>query len=169
MPPPSSNQAEAPAGLEALVEGLLDDMRRRWQAGERPVAEDYLARHPQLRDRPDAAAELIYEEVCLRQEYREGGTASDVVRRFPQWRDELRVLLNFHRLLGDGAPASFPGAGESLGEFELLAELGRGAHGRVFLAAQPALAGRPVVLKLAPLAGQEHLSLARLQHTHIVP
>src|SRR5262249_30049403 len=28
---------------------------------------------------------------------------------------------------------------------------------------------RPVVLKLAPLGGQEHLSLARLQHTHIVP
>src|SRR5436309_11484808 len=110
MPPPSSNQAEAPAGLEALVEGLLDDMRRRWQAGERPVAEEFLVRHPELRDRPEAAAELIYEEVCLRQEYRVGGTASDVVRRFPQWREQLGMLLNFHRLLGEGGPPAFPAA-----------------------------------------------------------
>jgi serine/threonine protein kinase/Flp pilus assembly protein TadD len=170
MPSPTSDHAEAPAaGLEALVEALLDEMRQRWQAGERPLVEEFLARHPELGDHPEAAAELIYEEVCLRQEYRVGGTGSDVVRRFPQWREPLRVLFNFHRLLGDGGPPAFPAAGESLGEFDLLAELGRGAHGRVYLASQPALAGRPVVLKLAPLAGREHLSLARLQHTHIVP
>jgi tetratricopeptide (TPR) repeat protein len=39
----------------------------------------------------------------------------------------------------------------------------------VFLARQPALADRPVVLKLTPGAGREHLALSRLQHTHIVP
>jgi serine/threonine protein kinase/Flp pilus assembly protein TadD len=169
MAPPSSDHAESPANLEALVEELLEDLRRRWQAGERPLVEDFLSLHPELHEHPEAAAELIYEEVCLRQEYNVQGTPSDVVRRFPQWREPLRVLLNFHRLLGDGAPPSFPAAGEALGEFELLAELGRGAHGRVYLASQPALAGRPVVLKLAPLGGREHLSLARLQHTHIVP
>ena len=49
---------------------------------------------------------------------------------------------------------SFPEAGESLGDFRLLAELGRGAHGRVFLATQAALADRPVVLKLTPRTGQ---------------
>src|SRR5262249_26536425 len=51
----------------------------------------------------------------------------------------------------------------------LESELGRGASGRVFLATQPALADRPVVLKLVPLLGREHLSLARIQHTHVVP
>src|SRR5207244_12851253 len=54
-------------------------------------------------------------------------------------------------------------------DFLLLAELGRGVHGRVFLASQPSLADRPVVLKLTPCDASEHLSLARLQHTHIVP
>src|SRR5262249_43958515 len=33
----------------------------------------------------------------------------------------------------------------------------------------PALADRPVVLKVMPADQEEHLSLARLQHTHIVP
>jgi tetratricopeptide (TPR) repeat protein len=50
-----------------------------------------------------------------------------------------------------------------------MAELGRGAQGRVYLATQPALADRPVVVKITPLRGREHLTLARLQHTQIVP
>jgi serine/threonine protein kinase len=56
-----------------------------------------------------------------------------------------------------------------LGEFRLLAELGHGALGRVFLAVQPSLADRPVVLKPTHDDGEEHLSLALLQQTHIVP
>jgi serine/threonine protein kinase/Tfp pilus assembly protein PilF len=71
-------------------------------------------------------------------------------------------------LLPANAP-QFPTIGETLGDFRLLAELGRGAQGRVFLAAQLSLADRPVVLKLSPCTGGEHLALARLQHTHIVP
>src|SRR5262249_52987169 len=34
---------------------------------------------------------------------------------------------------------------------------------------QQSLADRPIVLKLVPRDGQEHLSLARLPHAHIVP
>src|SRR5579871_4992571 len=63
----------------------------------------------------------------------------------------------------------FPRDGEAVGDFCLLAGLGAGAQGRVFLASQPALADRPVVVKFIPRDGQEHLALARLQHTHIVP
>jgi serine/threonine protein kinase len=62
-----------------------------------------------------------------------------------------------------------PRVGDELAGFRLLAELGRGAEGTVYLATQTELADRPVVLKVAPLQGGEHRSLARLQHTHIVP
>jgi eukaryotic-like serine/threonine-protein kinase len=62
-----------------------------------------------------------------------------------------------------------PGVGDELAGFLLLDELGRGAEGTVYLAAQTDLADRPVVLKVGPLQGGEHRSLARLQHTHIVP
>jgi serine/threonine protein kinase/Flp pilus assembly protein TadD len=142
-------------------------MGRRWRQGECPLTEEYLALHPELRAHPEAALELVYEEVCLSREHGRTVSEEDLASRFPQWREKLAILFDFHRLL-EPAPA-FPIAGATLGDFRLLAELGRGAQGRVFLATQPGLADRPVVLKLTPCRGQEHLSLARLQHTHIVP
>jgi serine/threonine protein kinase len=145
-------------------------MARRWARGERPAVEEFLGLHPHLWDRPEAALELVYEEIHLRQEHGKEEDLEDLLRRFPQWQRQVQALLDCHHLLAPRlAGPRFPAAGETLGEFRLLAELGRGAQGRVFLAAQPSLAGRPVVLKLGPCTGREHLSLARLQHTHIVP
>ena len=62
-----------------------------------------------------------------------------------------------------------PRVGDQIAGFHILARLGRGAQGRVYLATQTELADRPVVLKVSPLRGGEHRSLARLQHTNIVP
>jgi serine/threonine protein kinase/Tfp pilus assembly protein PilF len=148
---------------------LAAEMARRWRKGERPPAEEFLRRHPELLDQAEAAVELVYEEICLRQELGEETTAAAVLARFPQWRPQLEVLLECHRILEPAAAPHFPAAGESFGDFDLLAELSRGAQGRVFLATQASLAGRAVVLKFTPCRGQEHLSLARLQHTNIVP
>ena len=66
-------------------------------------------------------------------------------------------------------PPDFPSIGETLGDFVLLLELGRGAVGRVFLASEQGVAGRPVVLKVTPCSDAEYLALGRLQHTHIIP
>jgi serine/threonine protein kinase/Tfp pilus assembly protein PilF len=171
--PASGRATRAPLtaeAAEALAAELAGEMVRRWGTGERPLAEEFLARHPGLWDHPEAAADLIYEEVCLRQEHGAEVPAEELLARFPQWRPQLEVLLECQRVLG-AAPLAprFPAAGESVGDFRLLAEIGRGAHGPVFLATQASLADRPVVLKLTPGEAREHLSLARLQHTHIVP
>jgi len=158
------------SSASALADCLAEELAGRWRAGERPTVEEYLARFPELSRQPGPALELIYEELCLRQEHGVSLDASDFVCRFPQWRDQLRVMVECHRVLERSTDSlQFPLPGESLGEFGLVAELGRGAQGRVFLATQPALAQRLVVLKLVPRSGREHLSLARLQHTHIVP
>jgi serine/threonine protein kinase/Flp pilus assembly protein TadD len=169
-PADSSTPAADDPFPPAVIEDLADQMRRRWQQGEKLLAEEMLAQHSELRQQPEAAIDLIYEELCLRQRYGPATTAEEVLARFPSWHDELTVLFRCHELLEHmpSAPA-FPEAGEALGEFALTAELGRGACGRVFLAAQPELAGRQVVVKLTPLDGGEHISLARLQHSHIVP
>ncbi|MCI0461235.1 MAG: protein kinase [Gemmataceae bacterium] len=172
--PPSARgaarSAVVSAEVGALAARLVGEMTARWRQGEQPGAEEFLTRHPQLCEQPAAALQLIYEEICLRQELGQEVTAAEVVRRFPQWREQLEVLLDCHRLLqvGQVAPV-FPKVGESLGDYYVLAELGRGAQGRVFLATQPSLADRPVVLKITPCNDREHLRLARLQHTHIVP
>ncbi len=71
--------------------------------------------------------------------------------------------------LGDIPEPVFPNVGDTFGDFHLVAELGRGGQGCVFLATQRFLGDRPVVLKISACDGLEHLSLARLQHTHIVP
>lgn len=157
-------------GTEQLGLELARAMRRRWRHGEQPAAEEFLNQHPELWQRPESAVELIYEEYCLRQAAGQGGVEQDLLRRFPQWAAPLRVMLDCHRVLQSGRDLpQFPVVGDTVGDFRLLADLGRGSRGRVFLAAQTALADRPVVLKITPLDGGEHLSLARLQHTNIVP
>jgi serine/threonine protein kinase len=152
------------------VTRLVEEYAAAWAGGERQPAEVFLERHPRLTAQPDAAIRLIYEEVCLRRGEGEEPLLSELVQRFPQWQTELEVVLDCDRLL-DAAPGppAFPEAGETLGDFLLLAELGRGARGRCFLAAQPSLSYRQVVLKVASDDHVEHLSMARLQHTHIMP
>jgi serine/threonine protein kinase len=59
--------------------------------------------------------------------------------------------------------------GEELFGFRLRHQLGRGAFASVYLAEQRDLACRPVVLKVSATEGTEHQTLARLQHTNIVP
>ncbi len=166
-----SSEFRVPSSEElSLVARLAEDMNRRWHQGERPAVEEYLSRHPELQTQPEAAVELIYEEICLRQELNQPVATEEVLARFPHWREQLLTLLDCHQTLAGTAPAPrFPAVGDTLGDCRLLAEIGRGTQGRVFLAVQPALADRSVVLKVVPLASQEHLSLARLQHTNIVP
>ena len=165
-----SQPAVGPEPPSSLVERLADEMASRWQAGDRPPAEEFLARCPGLAECPAAVLDLIAEELALREEYAEPVSADDLADRFPELATQVRALVECQRVLGPRpAPPELPAPGESLGEFRLVAELGRGAVGRVFLATQASLAERPVVLKVAPDRGQEHLALARLQHTHIVP
>ncbi len=166
----SSYVSSAPPAHDPRAAAFIADMAERWRRGERPTAEEYLAQHPDVASLPEAAIDLIYEEVCLRQDAGETVDEKEIYRRFPQWRTELEVLLRCDRILTAVAPTpQFPVVGEVMGEYHLTAELGRGAQGRVYLATQRSLADRPMVLKITPPDGREHLTLARLQHTHIVP
>lgn len=156
-----------------LISRLTDEMREHWHHGDPLNAEAMLSAHPELADQPDAAVRLILEEFCLRQERGEAVVLAEFVGRFPKWRRHLEAVLPRPHLTPGLAKqltlSDAPGPGQILGEYQLLSTLGRGSQGSVYLAAQPELADRLVVLKVSPCLGQEHLSLARLQHTHIVP
>jgi serine/threonine protein kinase len=167
---PELEKAVGARNLHTVVATALEAMRDAWQAGNLRPAEELLAECPALKDDAEAAVRVIYEEFCLREERGERVEAEEYYQRFPQWREALGLVLDCHELLRDdfGQP-TFPVEGSTLGELHLLRELGRGALGRVFLAKQQSLSDRLLAVKLTPRRGQEHLSLARLQHTHIVP
>jgi serine/threonine protein kinase len=67
----------------------------------------------------------------------------------------------------DAGQDSLGRAGDRLGDFELLRELGSGSFGRVFLARQVSL-DRQVALKVSRNRGNEARTLASLEHDHIV-
>src|SRR5581483_2666782 len=67
------------------------------------------------------------------------------------------------------AVTSLPKIGDEFLGFRLVALLGKGAFGQVYLAEQGDLANRPVALKVAADIFGESQTLAQLQHTNIMP
>ncbi len=63
-------------------------------------------------------------------------------------------------------PTAWP-PGHQIDDFQVIAMLGKGGFGAVYLAWQLSL-GRQVALKVSPCIGQEGRTLARLDHPHIV-
>jgi len=163
---------------------LRADMALRWETGEKVGAQWYLDRYADLGE--DTVVALIYEEFCLREEDRENPDPADYLSRFAQVAGPLGRVLGIHELVGSGttetvlplssanggasgSALAFPETGQTIAGFFLVEELGRGAFARVFLARERQLADRPVALKAARRGSHEPQTLARLQHTHIVP
>jgi serine/threonine protein kinase len=90
------------------VEALRHDQRRRWQTGERPDVESYLRRYPELGD--EAALELIYGEVVLRQEAGELPRLDEYQQRFPQLTGRLEVLFAIDGVLAGDYSSAGPDA-----------------------------------------------------------
>jgi eukaryotic-like serine/threonine-protein kinase len=169
-------------GPGARLALLRADLSLRWESGDKVGVQWYLDRYSDLSE--DTIVALIYEEFCLREEDEEEPEAAEFLSRFSRFSGPLRRVLEIHQLVGSGSTATallgeagtpegsagaFPEAGETIAGFHLVEELGRGAFARVFLARERQLADRPVALKVSRRGSREPQTLARLQHTHIVP
>jgi serine/threonine-protein kinase len=174
-----------------LLAALLEDQRRRWQAGAAPPVEEYLARHPALADNADAVLDLIFQEVVLREQRGAAPQLDEYVRRFPHLAEALRMQLSVDRALWGGSstelpptkrdPAADPVPPAELPQlegYEILGLLGRGGMGVVYRAWHMPLK-RVVALKLlrGPDGAAAHElarfrteaeAIARLQHPNIV-
>ena len=168
-----ADHPDRPAHLLAI---LRADIVLRRKAGEDARPERYRERFPGLRG--DALVALLYEDFCLREEAGESPDPADYRARFPEVEAGLREVLDIHELVAEPGSTSreddptsiaFPEAGETIAGFRLVEELGRGSFARVFLAQERQLADRLVALKVSRTGSREPQTLARLQHTHIVP
>ena len=147
----------------------------RWEQGVRISAEEFLAQQPELAANPAFELEVAYEEYCQRMSAGELVDAVAFCQRFPALAGSLEKLLIVHRYLQDDPDdwqtdeVVWPELGESFQGFELRGELGRGTFARVFVAAEPALGNREVVVKISLDGHSEALTLGRLRHDNIVP
>src|SRR5438132_962166 len=190
-PPPDSNATPSVGGAghgaaaaqndflarRSVKQQLLQELRAGWENGDRVQAEELLPRWPGSPSADPDVASLLFEEYCQRRRQGEQPASGEYERRFPSQKQVLDSLSNQHALLrslgldkpSSGMLLSLPEAGEEVLGFHLCKELGRGSFARVFLAQQTALAGRPVVVKISAIDGDEPETLAQLQHTNIVP
>ncbi len=171
---------EQPEARQAVLLALLrTELTLLWEIEEPIEARRLISRHPEL-DEPGRVA-LAYEEFCLREDHGCPEPVRTFLDRYPDLAFGLKRVLEIHDLVGS-MPASidlndvgasstvpFPKAGQSIGGFQLVEELGRGSFARVFLARERNLADRLVALKVSRADGREPQTMARLQHTHIVP
>lgn len=146
-------------------------LNRGVRAGTGLRAEAVLEQFAALADNADQAVEVIYTEFVAREHRGEQPRPEEYFERFPRWRRELAAQFQVHRLLENDAPAR----PQSIGAYEVLDEIARGASGVVYRARHRELqrlaAIKVLAVQDADAAGRfraEAEVVARLSHPHIV-
>jgi hypothetical protein len=85
--------------LDGLITPLLEDPARRWRDGDCVRLQDYLSRHPALRDNAEAMLALVFNEVGVREELGESPSAEEYIARFPALVREVEEQFEVHRAL----------------------------------------------------------------------
>lgn len=156
-----------------LLELIKVDLEYRWNQPEQvQEMESYVESWPELRV-GGVPAELLYEDIFQRRQHGEQVDINDYAERFPDSSAALKRLLGMES--ADVSTCMNQGrishqqfqVGDTIDDFELRAELGRGAFGVVFLAIQRSMQ-RMVALKISANRGTEAQVLAQLEHAHIV-
>ena len=156
--------------LRSLVEANVEA----WQAGQRPDAAAVLAAHPELHNDKSLALDLIYEELRLRSSAGDTLVQSTFCERFPAYRQSVAKMFEVNEFT-DQCPqlppreADWPLPGGRFRGYDIVQMLGRGALGRVYLAREPALGQRLVVIKVSWFGASEAETIGRLAHDNIVP
>ncbi len=151
-------------------------IKDRWRRGEPPDVAAVLANQPSLRHYRSVVLDLAYQEYALRVQAGENLDAETFAQRFPSLQRSLYLLIEVHSLLSHDPDFQilhdilpWPEPGSRFLQFNLIAEIGRGTFGRVFLATESSLGDRQIVVKVAPHGGEEAEILGRLRHPNIVP
>lgn len=164
------------SGSGPVKRGLALELIKLWKEGEPVDALTLLSRHPELKADKTVLLDLAFEEFRLRSRAGQPVDPDAFCDRYPSFKASLRRLIEDHRRLGqttgptsDQDSPPLEDLGPNFMGFTLMRELGRGGFAHVYLAKEPALGNRRVVLKVSRQGGKEAETLGRLQHPNIVP
>lgn len=151
----------------------------------RSTVEDYARLFPEVYESPFVLASLLAEEFRVRHAWGDKPSIDILLARYPQLpsdvKNDLRVLtdkIDTIKFARNPQPLQRPEenrkrtmediqAGETIQDFQLILELGRGAFARVFLAQQISMQ-RIVALKITEQSSVESPLLSNLDHPNIV-
>lgn len=161
--------------LERLIAGQCDA----WRRGERLTIEELIGQQG-LDPNSPLVADIVYNEILLRQELGETPRIDEYIDRFPALATELGELQAADAFLESaiGEAKSLPEDTSLFDRYEILGELARGGMGVVYKARQVGL-DRVVALKMIRSGDRaepadidrfqiEAQAAAQLQHPHIV-
>ncbi len=169
---PAADHPEFPAILEELVRA---DIEFRWHHGRPRPLEEYVAQFPAI-ESLGIISSVAFEDYRVRSQH---GTPLDrefYSRKYgvdtSEWRQAAAASSKTRTDFGPSRALELPTErvepGAVIGGFEIVAKLGKGASGAVFIAKQQALSNRAVAIKISPNTSEPEI-LAQLQHTNIVP
>jgi len=151
------NQVDVMSPSTRSTKDLVADVLELWAKGREPDAQAALKEHPELAGDNEAVTDLAFGEFCVRLERGEFVNPRAFADHFPACRSTLFRIMNGHQLtvdnpglIADPPRKKWPEPGDEFVGFNVVRELGRGAFARVYLATEPDLGGRTVVLKVGP-------------------
>ena len=154
-----------------LVELVKVDLELRWGQDQRMRLEDYCRQYAELGSVEELPPDLVYEAYRVACQHGDVDSAERFCEHYPRQRDAVLSMANrtftYSSSLVRQKPKLHFSVGTRHGDFELLAALGEGAFGAVYLARQISLA-RQVALKISANRGCEARTMASLEHDHIV-
>lgn len=166
LPPPAHVEHH-----EIVTELLRVDMEHRLDQGSPVSVDDYLNRFPDTLREETRLRAVAYEEYrgrCATGDETRG--PADYGQRYGIDTSDWPLPATFQPTdAGPNSDHAYFEAGQTVLEFRILVELGRGTFSRVYLAQQLDLADRFVVLKASTQFWDESDVMARLQHTNIMP
>lgn len=157
-----------------VVELLRVDFEHRWQRGSTKNLDAYVDEFESVLSDPKYLEPLAFEAYRLHCQTNPQLDPASFATKYnidtSQWPPASQLGDQSTRDLPPTASDdAWPNVGDSVSDFKLIAEFGRGSFSRVYLAQQGNLANRLVVLKASKHLWKESDLLARLQHSNIVP